>query len=296
MKILTTIAATALLSTAAYANNVSTDFFKSNGYTKPSISITEIQDKVNNGTFNNYPYVVGGGVEKGLFYKKLEEGTVIPQIKNVTALKTALDKKQVVLLADASGSVHACLPIFAEIAKQNGATCTDLMSHLTVNQAEGEDFFSNIDNVLADVDAKIDEITSELNDDVSEEVQAEVATAIEVEAAKLAELGVEVNEGVTEETLAEIYEETIDVIDADVRTEIEETIGTELSQEVLDSIATSVSEALDAGEIDLGAIFNDDGSVNYQNIADGINELGDLGHEITADQVEAAAIFTDVQG
>ena len=161
--ILSAIAATMLSTTAISAPL--TDFFFKNGYSQPQ-SIVKIQSLVNDGTYYNYPYIVGGGVEKGLFKDKLKDGTALPQIKNVAALKAALDKKQVVLVANADGSFTGTLPIFAEIAKQNGVTGGELMAHLLTYQLDDEDFFSNIDDVLGTVQSKIDEISAELNDEV----------------------------------------------------------------------------------------------------------------------------------
>ena len=193
-----------MLSTTAMATPLDSFFF-SNGYTKPD-SIISIQTKVNSGEYYNYPYIVGGGVEKGLFKKYLKDGTALPQIKSVTALKAALDRKQVVLVAS-KGEVHACLPIFAEIAKQNGVSCTDLMGHLVTNQAENEDFFSNIDNVLDTVQSKIDEISAELNDEVSEELAQEIAQEVEREITVVTQEALE-KLGFDSETAGEIADAT----------------------------------------------------------------------------------------
>ena len=168
-----------MLSTTAISAPL-TDFFFANGYSQPQ-SIVKIQSLVNDGTYYNYPYIVGGGVEKGLFKDKLKDGTALPQITNVAALKAALDKKQVVLVANADGSYTGTLPIFAEIAKQNGVTGTELMAHLVTYQLDDEDFFSNIDDVLGTVQSKIDEISAELNDEVSEEISDTIAEEVTVE-------------------------------------------------------------------------------------------------------------------
>ena len=225
-----------MLSTTAISAPL-TDFFFANGYSKPD-SIINIQTKIDDGTYYNYPYKVGGGVEKGLFKKKLKEGTALPQIKSVTALKAALDKKQVVLVADADGSVTGTLPVFVEIAKQNGVTGIELMDFLIANQLDDEDFFSNIDDVLSTVNAKIDEITAELNDEVSEEVAEEV----------LAEITKEFSSIVTPEALEAIG------LDRDVAEDISrefEEINAELStkaQELKaghDPVFSSEQEALD---------------------------------------------------
>ena len=165
-----------MLSTTAMSTTLDSFFFE-NGYTQPQ-SIVEIQQLVDDGTYYNYPYIAGGGVEKGLFKDKLKDGTALPQIQNITALLAALDMKQVVLVANADGSFSGTLPIFAEIAKQNGVTGEELMAHLIANQIDGEDFFSNIDDVIGTVQSKIDEITAELNDEVQEEISQEVTEAV----------------------------------------------------------------------------------------------------------------------
>ena len=269
--ILTAIAA--MMTTSVSAAPL-TDFFYANGYTKPSESIVEIQAKVDSGVYYNYPYVVGGGVEKGLFKKYLKDGTVLPQIMSVTALKKALDKKQVVLVASAGSDVStAALPIFVEIAKQNGVSTIDLMAHLTINQLDGEDFFSNIDDVLSTVDAKIDEITAELNDDVSEEISAEITA--------------EIVEEVTKEITEEVTQEITDVVSEEVAEEISISIEDALSEvgysdddfaAGFDELVSEINENLGAAARHVNADL-----IAGQAIAAGINR--DLGTEFTAQDV-----------
>ena len=171
-----------MLSTTAIAAPL-TDYFFANGYSKPE-SITSIQAKVDSGQYYNYPYVVGGGVSKGLFSKKLTKGTAIPQIKNIAALQAALDKEQVVLVADADGGHSVALPIFVEIAKQNGVSVDELMSHLVINEMPSDDnsedtgFFSNIDTVVSNVQSQIDEVSAEINNQINDEITAEVTEAV----------------------------------------------------------------------------------------------------------------------
>ena len=171
-----------MLSTTAMATPL-TDYFFANGYTQPE-SITSIQAKVDSGQYYNYPYVVGGGVSKGLFSKKLTKGTAIPQIKNIAALQAALAKEQVVLVADADGGFSSALPIFVEIAKQNGVSVDELMSHLVINEmpadsdSEEAGFFSNIDTVMSNVQAAVDDAVAEIGNEITEEVAQEIAQEV----------------------------------------------------------------------------------------------------------------------
>ena len=210
-----------------------------------------------------------------MFKKYLKEGTALPQIKSVTALKAALDKKQVVLVADSTGSVSGTLPIFAEIAKQNGVSSVDLMDFLITHQLDDEDFFTNIDDVLGTVQSKIDEISAELNDDVSEELAQEIAQEVEREitvvtqealeklgfdAAEAASIADEVNAAATE-SVADISDPAVAQGIADVVAGSDPAFS---SLSIAEQVAEGVNDHYGTDAFTAGSVYGFDGQYDVQ--------------------------------
>lgn len=196
------------------------DHFKKYGYTKPSISLTEIQEKIDNGTYWNYPYIAGKSTT-GLFEDKLKKGTAIPQILNGNRLLHKLQSGKKLIVAS---NGLPCLPVFEELAKQNGISCDSLIDHLETNQADDEDMFSNISTALAKIETKLNEMiqaetSNEITNEVSEEVTEEVVD----------EVTEEVVDEITEEVVEEVTEEVMDEIERDLIQDLLDTIANDLS-------------------------------------------------------------------
>lgn len=172
------------------------DHFYKYGYTKPQYSLTEIQKKIDNGTFYNYPYISGKS-DTGLFEDKLKKGTAIPQFVNGNRLLNALRMKvkPVIVANKGDANVKVCVPVFEELARQNGVSCSTLMTFLVDNQAEGEDMFSDLENTLMKAEQKImesvnqetlneivQEVTEQVTEEISEEVMQEIENVIDFDA------------------------------------------------------------------------------------------------------------------
>ena len=226
--LLTAAAAIALSSTA---NAVLLDnHFKKYGYTKPSFTLMDTQNLINKGISVS---------REGLFKDKLNSNAAVPQILNANRLLNALKSKKKLIVADNK----PCLPVFEELARQNGIKCDELIGHLETNQVDGEDLFTNISTTLKSVEDKVNEI-------ISKETESEINDIVNELTPE--ELGYDPNELVPGLTNDKTYEEAINEglievttqVEADIQEEVSRTLS-EILDEVYDNLTPTTQEIFD---------------------------------------------------
>ena len=149
-KTISTVLAVAMLSTSLVAP-ASAGLVTNGG--KPQYSITEIQAKINDGSFYNYPGViretesgirVGPTGNKYLFSKTFAPGMALPEINDINALLKALDKKDETVLVASNEWIVPVPSVFVELGKQNGVDGITFMQHYLegVKGVSSDDFTS----------------------------------------------------------------------------------------------------------------------------------------------------------
>ena len=248
-KILLALAASTFL--AGSANAVLLDnHFKKYGYTQPE-SIISIQNKIDNGVYTQYPHIAGKSAT-GLFEDKLKPGTAIPQVLNGNRLLNALQNKRVIV-----ADVKACLPIFAELARQNGVSCDRLINFLEMNSKDDIAMFSNLANSLNKITQKLEEmVSSDVQEEVNEEVSKEIDLQQEIiDAGSLADLSDEVaNEYVEKFNITPEEFQALTTEVQEIAEEVERAVSPAV-QEAVQAIVDVISNSL-SGEITM-TISND---------------------------------------
>ena len=118
-------------------------------------SLQEISEGYKSGEkYQNYAGVVRDGPfgkitpSSGYLFKDdLKIGSVLPSIVDAVDLLAAAKKEQKVLIA---GDVwNVCVPVLAEIARQNQVSCNYLINHLNINwdDAAGTNIFATLSDV-----------------------------------------------------------------------------------------------------------------------------------------------------